>query len=155
MADKSVRVEVRGLKELSAAFQQLDDDTAQRLKASMLDISQGVVSVATALVVADVGSGKASSSIKAKASTRGASIAFGGTRAPYFPWLDFGGSVGRGHKVGVAWSGAIIRDWKGRPAGDGRYVYVAIKEQGPTIRAKVGEAIEAAIASAGFEFRST
>ncbi len=67
------------------------------------------------------------------------------------PWLDFGGSVGRGHKPGVAWSGATRRDWMGRPVGEGRYVYPAISGEREATIVAVEEAIVEAARGAGFE----
>lgn len=58
------------------------------------------------------------------------------TVAPYFQFLDFGGSTGRGHQKGVPFSGAIKRNWAGNPVGEGRYIYPTIrKERQAIIRA--------------------
>ena len=67
------------------------------------------------------------------------------------PWLDFGGSVGRGHKPGAAWSGATRRTWMGRPVGEGRYVYPAISAAREDTINQVEEAIVEAARAAGFE----
>ncbi len=153
MADKSVRVEVRGLRELDQAFRSMEGRMDGALKAEFLGLATRVADTARGKVAADVGAGKAAASIKPKASARGASIAFGGTAAPYYPWLDFGGSVGRGHKPGVAWSGAITRDWRGKPSGEGRYVYPAIREHRADIAAGVDDVVTRLAQRAGFETR--
>lgn len=148
--DKSVQLEVRGLVELTSALKKVDADVASNLKAAMKAIAADVVAIAQEQVIADVGAGPAASSIRPRASLRGAAVAFGGPSAPYYPWLDFGGSVGRGHKPRVAWSGAIKRAWKGKPNGDGRYVYPAIRQEGPEIGRKAREAVEDAKRSGGW-----
>jgi hypothetical protein len=75
-------------------------------------------------------SGRAAASLKARSSQRMARVGLGGKRAPYAPWLDFGGQ------------GRI----KGRPSPrpfikDGRYVYAGLRER----RARITEILEQAI----------
>lgn len=146
-----VKVEVRGIRELATAFRRVDAELPKQLKSAFLGVAQRVVRRAQAKM--EFGAGKAASSVKARASARGASIAFGGQAAPYEPWLDFGGSVGRGHKPGVAWSGSVKRDWRGLPSGMGRYVYPAIKESREDIAAAVDAAVFLVARSAGFDVR--
>ncbi len=149
--DKSVTIRVVGLAALDRALKQLDDKVAgDGLKAALLGIAEKVAGRARAGVPSG-GSGKAAGSVQARSTTRGASIVFGGQAAPYMPWLDFGGSVGRGHKPGVAWSGATRREWMGRPVGEGRYVYPAISGEREATITAVEEAIIEAARAAGFE----
>ena len=144
-----VSVKVTGLRELSGAFRKLDAEAGKELKGSFLRVAQHVVGVAQQRM--PISSGRAAGSVKARASTRGASIAFGGTAAPYMPWLDFGGSVGRGHRPGVADSGSVKRRFiKG-----GRYIYPAIAEAKPQTEAAVDAAIKHAAFSAGFDVEGT
>lgn len=144
-----VSVKITGLKELSGAFRAVDDNLPVELKAKFLGVAQHIVGIAQQRMPHITG--RAQNSVKARASARGAAIAFGGSAAPYMPWLDFGGSVGRGHKPGVAWSGAIKRDWQGVPLGEGRYVYPAISEARPETEKAVDEAIQIVAREAGFE----
>lgn len=146
-----VKVEVRGIRELNSAFRRLDAGVSQRLKANFLAIAEAVAVNARGRVPHR--SGDAAASIKARASSRGASIAFGGTKAPYFPWLDFGGSTGRGHQKGVSGSGSIKREWRGRPVGEGRYIYPAIRAMRPQTERAVDRAIAAAADATDFETR--
>lgn len=44
-------------------------------------------------------SGKAARSLKAKSTRTEARVQGGSKQAPYYPWLDFGGRVGRRHSV--------------------------------------------------------
>jgi len=144
------RVNVRGIRELSAAFRKVDAEIGQELKDAFMAVAARVVAIAQQRMPHK--SGAAMASVKPRASQKGAGIAFGGTKAPYMPWLDFGGSVGRGHKPGVAWSGAIGRDWLGKPGGDGRYVYPAISEARDDTEAATYAAMEKACRSAGFDW---
>lgn len=151
MADKSRQVEVLGLRELSAAFKAMDADLHRDFKAGLKRIADKVVGKVQQKLPWN--SGSAARSVKARASARGASIAFGGTAAPHYPWLDFGGSVGRGHVSGQAWSGAIKRDWQGVPTGSGRYIYPTISEEGQTIRDDVEDLIKRTAQAQSFEVR--
>src|SRR5262245_31891611 len=56
-------------------------------------------------------SGRAARSLKARSTQNAVRISAGGNRAPYYPWLDFGGHVGRGKSV------------KRTFLKDGRYIY--------------------------------
>jgi hypothetical protein len=142
-------VHIRGIKELQAAFRAVSDDLPKELRVEFLAIAEYVVGVAQQRM--PYGSGKAASSVKPRASQRGAGIAFGGSKAPYMPWLDFGGSVGRGHQPGQAWSGAIKRPWMGKPLGSGRYIYPAIEESREEIMEAADKAIKKVAESAKFE----
>ena len=97
--------------------------------------------------------GAAARSVKPKAMKFGASVSEGGLSAPYVPWLDFGGTTGRGHRPGQRYSGSIVREWQGKnvqiPAG--RYMYPAITEERPHIEQKLMDAVKTLGASAGFE----
>jgi hypothetical protein len=149
-ADKSVRVEIHGVRDLQKALKQMDTGMEKALKNEFLDIAESVASGVRSKVVKGP-TGRASASVKARASNRGASIAVGGTKAPYYPWLDFGGSVGRGHQPGKPWSGAIRRDWKGVPVGKGRWLYPTITEHRDDIVDQTDDALERLARQAGFE----
>jgi hypothetical protein len=62
-------------------------------------------------------SGRAAASLKPRSTQTSVRVAAGGTKAPYYPWLDFGGRVGPRKSVR-------------RPfIGDGRYIYPALSEK--------------------------
>lgn len=146
-----VSVKVSGLAAVDRAFRGIDRSLQAELKSELLDVAEGVAT--------DVRSrmprrkGRAAASVKARASGRRAAIAAGGRAAPYFQWLDFGGSVGRGHRPGVAWSGAIKREWMGVPVGEGRYLYPGIRAKRKDIEQGAGDAVLNAAAANGFETR--
>ncbi len=147
--DKSVTIRVVGLAALNRALKELDDKVAgDGLKAALLGIADKVAGKARRDVPSV--SGKAAGSIQPHSTSRGASITFGGQAAPHMPWLDFGGSVSRGHQRGPN-MGAIHRDWKGKPVGEGRYVYPAISGEREATIVAVEEAIVEAARAAGFE----
>lgn len=144
-----VSVKITGLRELSAAFKRIDTDLPKELQAELKKVAEHVVGATQQRMPHRTG--RAQRSVKARASTRGASIAAYGTAAPYGHWLDFGGSVGRGHVPGVPWSGAIKREWRGVPRGSGRYLYPAIAESRDAIEEDVDDAVAKVAKRAGFE----
>jgi len=131
------KVEIRGIKELGRAFKQIDDDLAPELKSRFMGIASDVATTAQGKVPRI--SGKAAGSIKPRASVRGASIAFGGTAAPYMPWLNFGGRVGRRK--------SIVRE---RVTPD-RYIYTTIGQKRDDISDAADDAIVDVARHAGFE----
>lgn len=151
MADRSVEVKVTGLRELARGFKQIESGLDRELKTEFHQIAVAVVKGVQQRMPHSTG--RAQRSVKPRSSTRGAAIAAGGTAAPYYPWLDFGGSVGRGHKPGVAWSGAVKRDWTGKPGGDGRYLYPAISDMRDETAEAALDAVERAAKRANFETR--
>ena len=132
-----VKVTVRGIREVNSALKKISDETPKRLKAGLRDIAEHVVeSIRTKVPFR---TGKAKGSIKPRSSATGAKIAFGGTAAPYYPWLDFGGHVGRMKHT--------VRDF----IPDGRYVYPTIKEEGKYIRESVDDLLRHVIESADLD----
>lgn len=86
-------VEIEGLKDIQKKLRDLDPALAKELKDVNLSVADMVADIARAKVPSD--SGTARSTVKAKAQQRYAYIRAGGRKAPYYPWLDFGGKVGR------------------------------------------------------------
>lgn len=144
----SPRLDVEGLIGMKKAFRQAHDGTQKAIQRRLKGVAQLVASEAAGRV--PVRSGRAAASVRALATQESASVIAGGPKAPYFPWLDFGGSVGRRHRSGVADSGSVKRPWMGNPGGEGRYIYPAIRDMSEVIASETGEAIHEALADAGF-----
>ena len=146
-------VKVTGIREFGRALKKVDASLPKSLQGYMYGIAENVAGTIRAKMPHV--SGRAAGSVKPKARSSGASIAWGGTAAPYMPWLDFGGSVGKGHQTGVAWSGSVKREWKGVPTGSGRYVYPSISEARSDTEAAIDLAIKEVAEAAGFETRGS
>lgn len=137
MADSGRLVAVTGLRDLGKALKALDDGAQKELGLMLKGIATGVAAVVAARVPHL--SGRAASSYKARGSARGASIAYAGTRAPYAPWLDFGGKVGRGKSVS-------------RPfIPGGRYLYPAIADNMEDLEELVAQALDDITSRHGFK----
>lgn len=110
-------VEITGLKDIQAALRGLDDGLAKELKDVNLSVADLVADIARARVPSRTGAAR--STVKAKGEQRYAVIKAGGAKAPYYPWLDFGGQP-RGA------AGARAR----RTFVDGgRYIYPTVGQQ--------------------------
>jgi hypothetical protein len=145
------KLEVKGINELVRAFKKVDTDIPAGLRKELLAVATDVAGA----IQQDVPwrTGKAARSVRPRASQRGAGIAFGGNAAPYFPWLDFGGTTGKGHRPGARFSGSVVREWLGRPRGEGRYVYPTIRDKGDDIEKAVEDAVVNAAKRAQFEVK--
>lgn len=82
-------VRIDGLKEFQAALRTMDRQLPKQIRLVLNDATQLVIDYAAPRV--PTLTGRARGSIKAKSSQREARVAIGGRRAPYMPWLDFGG----------------------------------------------------------------
>ena len=142
----SFAVKVTGIKEMTAALGDLGPRTEKIIRTNLLTQAGKIATVIRAAM--PHGSGRAAGSVKVGQAARGAWISEG-SGVPYAPWLDFGGTVGRGHQAGPG-RGAIGRIWMGKP-GDGRYLYPIIHaHQAETLKA-VDEAVASAARELGFE----
>ena len=139
-------IEVRGLRELQGAFRKVDADLPKELRVKFKAVAEDIAGKVRGKVARR--SGEAADSIKARATQRGFGIAFPaggkpweGVKAGYYPWLDFGGTTGRGRSI----SRPIIPG--------GRYIYPTIAEAGPEIIQRTDDAIEQVAERHNFETR--
>lgn len=133
------KVETRGIAELKKALKQIDKQLPLELKSGFARIAENVASKIRPKVPKRVGDARAS--VKARGSQRGGAIAFGGSKAPYYPWLDFGGRVGRNRSI----TRSFFKE--------GRYVYPTIKQEQNNIIRETDELMANLAEKAGFEVR--
>lgn len=102
-------ISVDGLAAFSRNLKKLDSDLPKALRIALNEAAQVVVDYAAPRIPRRTG--RAAASLKAKSTRTKVRVGAGGRRAPYFPWLDYGGRVGRKH----ATARPFIKE--------GRYVY--------------------------------
>lgn len=91
------QVKIEGLRELQAQLRALDGESQKKLRVVLNKAAQLVVDDARPRVPLGPGkNGHARDTLKAMSSQREVTVRGGGRKAPYYPWLDFGGTVGRG-----------------------------------------------------------
>jgi hypothetical protein len=132
------RIAVGGLGALNRGLRAVDAEAPKQLRLALNDAAQLLIDEARPEVPSNTGAARRS--MVARSTRTAARVAVGGKRAPYFPWLDFGGQ------------GKVA----GRPAPrpflpDGRYVYPTLTRIRPRIEARLQGGITAVIAGAGLQ----
>jgi hypothetical protein len=132
------RIAVGGLSQLSRALKAVDNEAPKRLRLALNAAADELISHVRPKIPAVTGAARRS--LVARSTRTAARVAVGGKRAPWFPWLDFGGQ------------GRVA----GRPAPrpflkEGRYVYPTLREIRPKIEAQLQDAITTVIRNAGLE----
>lgn len=116
-------VSIEGLVEFRKALRQLDKEAAKGLRVALNEGAELVLGRARPLVPSR--SGRARASMKVRSSQTAVRVAVGGQKAPYYPWLDFGGKVGRNDSTAR------------RFYSDGRYLYPSLRE----VRAEISDVL--------------
>jgi hypothetical protein len=106
-------VQVAGLAQFRRGLRDLDRAAPRALRIAGNEAAKLVVDAARPMVPKR--SGRAAASIKTRSSQSVVRVVSGGARAPYMPWLDYGGNVGKNDSA----------HRKFEP--DGRYVYPAFR----------------------------
>ncbi|MEV4212917.1 HK97 gp10 family phage protein [Micromonospora sp. NPDC049662] len=134
MADK---IRVTGLREFQAQLRAMDAGLPKQLRLALNEAADEIIDYAGPRFPRR--SGAAAASLKARSSQRVARIALGGRRAPYAPWLDFGGRVGPGRSV--------VRPY----IRGGRYVYKGLEVRRDRVTEIMSAALTALARDAGLE----
>lgn len=90
-------IKITGLRDFQAALRQMDGETQKQLRV-VLNTAADTVATDTRRRI-PTRSGRAAGSVKVASSQRESRIKEGSAKAPYVPWLDYGGRVGRGRSV--------------------------------------------------------
>lgn len=91
------RVAVKGLSEFRKGLKALDRDLPKGLRIALNESATYLVDTARPLIPRR--SGDAAGSLKARSTQTAVRVGVGGRKAPYYPWLDFGGKTGRNKSV--------------------------------------------------------
>jgi hypothetical protein len=133
------QVRVEGLTEMIRRLKAVDPAAVKQVRIANNEAADLVISRARPRIPRKTG--RAQRSLRA-ASTRGAvQIKAGGARAQYYPWLDFGGRVGRKKSI----RRPFIKD--------GRFIYASyfeLRESG-AFGDVLGKALRAVASEAGLE----
>lgn len=93
----SAELKIEGLNEFRRNLKALDNDLPKALRLAFNEAADIIVDDAKPRVPHK--RGKAKASVKARSTQKFSRVVGGGNRAPHYPWLDFGGRVGRGKSV--------------------------------------------------------
>lgn len=130
-------IRIEGLRDFQAALRKMDGESQKQIRLVLNDSIDIIATGARRLVPSRTG--RARASIKTQSSQREARIKAGSAKAPYYPWLDFGGSVGRSNSIN-------------RPfLKSGRYIYPTYERRKPWFIERMQEGLDDLIKSAGME----
>lgn len=130
-----VSIGIGGIRDFQRQLRQMDTDLPKQMRVTLNGSAEIVVRHARPKI--PTRSGAAAASLKVRSSQREARVAAGGRRAPYYPWLDFGGRVGPNDSVA-------------RPFyTEGRYVYPTVRERQTEIQETMAAGLAELAAGAG------
>lgn len=132
------KIEVTGLRDFQRQLRAMDAGLPKQLRLALNAAAEEIIDYAEPRFPRRTGA--AAASLKARSSQRVARIALGGRRAPYAPWLDFGGQ------------GRV----KGRPPArpfikSGRYVYKGLEVRRDRVTDIMSTALAQLARDAGLE----
>lgn len=133
-------IRINNLRELQKALKQADGESQKQLRVVFNQAADVVIGGARHRVPRGP-SGAARASLKARSGQREAKAVGGGTKAPYYPWLDFGGQPG----------GAIGNRSRRRFVEGGRYLYPSWSANRKTILDALAESLTRVARDAGLQ----
>lgn len=129
------QVKIEGLRDLTRAIKALDPELAKGIKAVLNDAAQIVVNTAQPRIPAVTGAARAS--VVVKSTARESRVRVGGPKAPYYPWLDYGGKTGRNKTA--------VRKFERH----GRYLYPAYGDRMGDVQKLLEKRLNLIVMSAG------
>lgn len=134
---KSYEIQVDGLKEIQKALKAVDKTAPVQLRIALNSVADIVIKRGRPLVPKR--SGRAQGSWKARSTRTESRVSYGGPRAPYMPWLDWGGRTGRRKRT--------VRPY----LKDGRYLYPTVKKHRAEIQRVADESLAEVVRDAGLD----
>jgi hypothetical protein len=130
-------IKIEGLAKLNRSLRALSKDAPKQLRLVGNEAADVVVDDARPEVPSL--SGKASRTVRAASTRTAAQVKAGGARAPYYPWLDFGGRVG------------VNRSVKRQFIKGGRYIFPAYSDNRDVIGERLATGLTDLIRDSGLE----
>lgn len=137
MSESRATVSIHGVAEISRAMRRLESTAPRALKGAIDEAADFLVTAIRGEVPRLHGA--AAGSVRAQQTGKGVKIRAGGSRAPYYPWLDFGGRVGRKKRT--------VRPY----IGDGRYIFPTLAARHDAFMQTLNDAVVQALRDAGLE----
>lgn len=135
---EQLKVEVVGLAALQKGLKAIDANAPKELRLALNSGAQLLVDEARPKIPEVTGA--AARSLVARSTRTSARVAVGGKKAPWFPWLDFGGE---GRIAGRPTKREFLKE--------GRYIYPTLREIRPQIIAQLQTSISDLIRNAGLQ----
>lgn len=132
-----LKIGVEGLNEFTRALKKLDSDLPKMVRIANNSAADLLIKKTRPLIPSRTG--KARNSLKAQSTRASARITVGGPKAPYYPWLDFGGATGR--------KKSVVRPFYK----EGRYIYPTLRKYRDEIAAQQYQSLADVARQAGLE----
>lgn len=130
-------IKVEGLAEFSRNLRRLDSELPKGLRLAGNEAAELVVGWARARVARKTGA--AAGTVRASSTRTEARVTGGSKRRSYYPWLDFGGRVGRKRSV----ARPFIKE--------GRYIYPGFTRQRDEVHARLVKSLLRVAQDAGMD----
>lgn len=130
-------IRIEGLAQFRRGLKTMDKDLPKGIRIALNGVVDIVVDDARPRIPRR--SGDAAASLKSQSTQSKARIKAGGRRAPYFPWLDFGGRTGPG--------GSVVRPFFKK----GRYVWLSFADKQTEVTAALEDAMVSVARGAGLD----
>jgi len=131
------KIAIEGLSQFQRGLRQLDKEAPKGLRIALNSAADLLIERTRPTIPRR--SGAAANSLRARSTRTSAKVGVGGRKAPYYPWLDFGGRTG--HKK------SAVRPFKKQ----GRYLYPTLARVRPEIERQLGAALTAVARDAGLD----
>ena len=133
----SLGIKVVGLDEFRRGLKGIDSGLPKTMRLTLNEVAELFLGWVRPKV--PTRTGRAAASLKAQSTQSQARIAAGGPKAPHFPWLDFGGRVGKNKSV--------VRPY----IPDGRYIFPTLAERRPDVESAMLKGLAQLASSSGVE----
>lgn len=130
-------IRIEGLAQFRRGLKTMDKDLPKGIRIALNGVVDIVVDDARPRIPRR--SGDAAASLKSQSTQSKARIKAGGRRAPYFPWLDFGGRTGPGRSV--------VRPFFKK----GRYVWLSFADKQTEVTTALEDAMVSVARGAGLD----
>lgn len=133
----SLAIKVVGLKDFRKGLKGIETGLPKTMRLVNNKVAQILVDAVRPQIPTKTGA--AAASLKPQSSQTEARIAAGGPKAPHYPWLDFGGRVGRKKKT--------VRPF----IPEGRYIFPTLGDKRPEIQDAMLEGLAQLASDSGIE----
>lgn len=131
------KISIEGLAEFNRGLRKLDAEAPKGLRIALNEAANLLVDRTRPQIPRRTGA--AAASLKAKSTRTSARVGMGGRKAPYMPWLDFGGRAGKNK--------GVVRPFYR----EGRYLYPTLARIRPEIETALRNALVGVARDAGLE----
>ena len=135
-------IRIVGLAEFRKQLRELDRSSVKALRLEFNEAAQAVVDWVLPRIPLGP-TGRARRSVRTTSTQTAAKVTGGGARVPYYPWLDFGGRVGRKRSVHRAFQS------------DGRFLYPGYEAQRDEIQDRLADGIVRVARELGWDVKES